>query len=108
MVKFYLKNSLLVLLILASSALFAQNVSINSTGTPGSANAILDLNSGGSHNMGFIIPSVTLGASLATFNPPIAHAFTAADAGMMVYNSVATNQPIGYYYWNGGTWVSVS
>ena len=87
----------------------AQNVGINTSGANPSVNAILDLNTGnGARNLGFIVPNVTLGASLATFNPPIANAATAGDKGMLVYNSNAANQPIGYYYWNGATWVSVS
>lgn len=95
-------------LLLFASALSAQNVGINTTGTTPSANAILDLNSGNSNNLGLIIPSVTLGALLTTFTPPMANAASGADIGMLVYNSVSTNQPIGYYYWNGTTWVSVS
>lgn len=87
----------------------AQNVGINTSGAIPSVNAILDLNTGNAgHNLGLIIPNVTLGASLATFNPPMANAPTFGDRGMMVYNSNAANQPIGYYYWNGATWVSVS
>lgn len=108
MLKPYLKINLTLFLLGMSSAIFSQNVGINTTGTTPSINAILDLNTGNLGNLGFIIPNVTLGVSLATFNPPIAHAPTAADNGMMVYNSVATNQPLGYYYWNStlNSWVS--
>jgi hypothetical protein len=108
--KNYVKTNLTTLLISVSSILFSQNVGINTTGATPSTNAILDLNSGNSGNLGLIIPSATLGASLTTFNPPIAHVPTALDNGMMIYNSVATNQPVGYYYWNNtaSTWVSVS
>lgn len=102
----YLKTCLLFLFIGVSSLGFSQNIGINTTGATPSSNAILDLNTGNSNNVGVIIPSVTLGASLATFNPPILGAATAADVGMMVYNSGGT-QAVGYYYWNGTTWVSV-
>jgi hypothetical protein len=102
------KRFLLFILCFSSSLLLAQNVGINTTGATPSTNAVLDLNTGNSNNMGVIIPSVTLGAALTTFNPPMAHPATAADAGMLVYNSLATNQPVGFYYWNGATWVLIS
>ena len=86
----------------------AQNVGINTSGANPSVNAILDLNTGNAgRDLGFIVPNVTLSASLATFNPPIANAATAGDKGMLVYNSNPANQPVGYYYWNGATWVSL-
>jgi len=56
--------------------------------------------------LGLIIPNVTLGALLTTFNPPIANAPTAGDVGMLVYNMNGP-QAVGYYYWNGTTWVVV-
>lgn len=90
-----------------SSALFAQNIGINVSGATPSVNAILDLNTGNSNNYGLIIPNVTLGASLSTFSPPIANAPTAADVGMMIYNTGGA-QAVGYYYWNGASWVAVS
>lgn len=103
------KVSLVLLLFLSvNTALHAQNVGINTTGATPSQNAILDLNTGNAKNLGLLIPRVILGVSLNTFNPPIANAATGLDSGMMVYNWQATNQPVGYYYWNGTTWVSVS
>ena len=80
---------------------------INTSGSVPSSNAILDLNTGNAGNRGVLIPNVTLGASLSTFTPPMANAPNAGDKGMIVYNSVATNQPVGYYYWNGAAWVEV-
>lgn len=97
----------LVFLFAASIGIDAQNVGINTTGATPSANAILDLNSGNNYNLGLIIPHVTLGASLATFNPPIANAVSTKDTGMIVYNMNGP-QAVGYYYWNGSTWVNVS
>jgi len=106
------KISIISLIILLSIGLFkssySQNVGINTTGATPSTNAILDLNTGNSNNLGLIIPSVTLGASLATFTPPMVGANTANDVGMLVYNSSAANQPKGYYYWNGSDWTTVS
>jgi trimeric autotransporter adhesin len=96
-----------VLLCEISFSAFSQNVGINTTGATPSTNAILDLNSGNSRNLGVIFPHVTLGASLTTFSGPIAHAATTADSGLVVYNSSSAHQTIGYYYWNGTTWVSL-
>ena len=100
------KPLFIALLIGISTSVFAQNVGINTTGAAPSANAILDLNTGNSNNLGLIIPNVTLGASLSTFTPPIAHAATAGDKGMMVYNSSSANQPVGYYCWSGTSWTA--
>ncbi len=101
------KNSLKILagltIVLASTIGKAQNVGINVSGTLPSINAILDLNTGNNHNLGLIVPNVSLTA-LATFNPPIANAATAGDVGMMVYNTnAAVGSGVGYYYWNGAT-----
>lgn len=90
-----------------SLPLFSQNVGINTTGATPSSNAILDLNTGNAKNMGLLIPRVVLGASLTTFSPPMIGSSTGLDSGMMVYNWKATNQPVGYYFWNGATWVSL-
>jgi trimeric autotransporter adhesin len=98
---------IIVVLFSFTTKLYAQ-IAINPMGASPSSNAILDLNTGTNNNLGLIIPNVTLNASLSTFNPPMANAPNAGDAGMMIYNSVATNQPIGYYYWNGSTWVAVT
>ncbi len=85
----------------------SQNVGINTTGSLPSVNSILDLNTGNANNLGLIIPNVSLSA-LGTFNPPIANPSTAGDVGMMVYNTnAAVGSGIGYYYWDGATWVSV-
>jgi hypothetical protein len=107
MKKSYLKITFVAVFFNIATA-FSQNVGINTSGSSPSQNAILDLNTGNSNNLGLIIPNVTLGASLTTFSPPILNAATANDIGMLVYNKLATNQPIGYYYWNGATWVSIA
>ena len=107
MKKSHFKASLLLLLLGWSPTLFSQ-VNISTTGAVPSANAVLDLNTGNANNQGLIIPNVTLGSSLSTFNPPIANAATSNDVGRIVYTSVSTNQPVGYYYWNGSSWISVT
>src|SRR5512145_707211 len=50
-------------------------------------------------NKGLLIPRVTLTNSLANPSP-----VTAPAVGLLVFNSGA-NQAIGFYYWNGSTWV---
>jgi hypothetical protein len=102
--------SLILFFLSLSSALFSQNIGINVSGATPSKNAILDLNTGNPKNLGLLVPRVVLGASLSTFSPPLANAPTGLDSGMMVFNWQATNQPIGYYFWNGGltgTWTSI-
>jgi len=101
------KRILLFFFCAFSPLVYSQNIGINTTGTTPSVNAILDLNTGNSNNLGIIIPNVTLGALLTTFNPPMANAPTAADVGMMVFNAHGP-QTVGYYYWSGTQWISVS
>ncbi len=108
MKKTYSGKVLFFLFLFATCIVRSQNVGINVTGANPSINAILDLNTGNSNNFGLIIPNVSLTA-LGTFNPPIANAATAGDVGMMVYNTnAAVGSGVGYYYWNGAAWVSVS
>ena len=102
-----LKKILLFSFCAFNSWVYAQNIGINTSGANPSVNAILDLNTGNSNNLGIIIPNVTLGVLLTTFNPPMANAPTAADVGMMVFNAHGP-QTVGYYYWSGTQWVSVS
>ena len=53
-------------------------------------------------NRGLLIPRVTLTSSLSSPSP-----VTAPAVGLLVFNS-GPNQPVGFYYWNGTTWVAVS
>ena len=50
---------------------------------------------------GLLIPRVTLSSTLTSPSP-----VTSPAVGLMVFNS-GSNQPIGFYYWNGTTWVMV-
>jgi hypothetical protein len=95
-------------IILCNGILHSQNVGINTTGATPSANAILDLNTGNSNNMGVIIPNVQLTGALTTFNPPMAHAATTMDSGLIVYNTDPTINPIGIYYWSGNAWIDAT
>lgn len=70
--------------------IFAQAVSINSTGAAPHASAILDISSA---DKGLLIPRVELNdADLAT---PI----TAPADGLIIYNAAGT-EPKGLYVWN--------
>ena len=101
------KYALCMLLLGISFSSFSQNVGINTTGATPSTNAILDLNTGNSRNLGFILPHVKL-SSLTTFNGPIANAKTTKDTGMLVYNTnAAVGNGAGCYCWSGAEWVYV-
>lgn len=64
------------------------------TDTP-NASAVLDIVS---TDKGFLIPRVTLSASLSSPSP-----ITAPATGLLVYNS-GSNQTVGFYYWTGSIW----
>ncbi len=98
--KHYVKTALGAILLTVSSTIFAQTVGINTTGSNPSTNAILDLNTGNTGNTGFLVPHVVL-TSLTTFNPPIVGAYTANDAGILIYNTSSTiGNGVGFYFWN--------
>lgn len=100
------KAGLFLFFISISSALFSQSVGMNSSGQTPSANAVLDLNTGNSYNQGLLVPHVELGSSLSYF--ALVGSAGTKDTGMLIYNSNSVRQPIGYYYWNGSTWVSIT
>jgi len=95
---------LILFFLVASPAVFAQNIAINTTGAPASASAILDLTN--SASMALLVPPVVLtnASVLAPVPGP-------GPAGLMVYNSsnsVANGlNGAGYYYWNGSAWLSI-
>lgn len=53
-------------------------------------------------NKGLLIPRVALTANLSDPSP-----VTAPATGLMIFNN-GSNQPIGFYYWNGTQWVAVA
>ncbi|HTA27781.1 MAG TPA: hypothetical protein VK809_08330, partial [Bacteroidia bacterium] len=105
-----LKQFFLFSFLASAPVIYAQNVGINTSGSTPSVNAILDLNTGNTgRNMGLIIPHVALTTTLTQFSPPIVSAASILDTGMIVYNTnIAAGSGVGYYYWNGNTWVSVA
>jgi hypothetical protein len=52
-------------------------------------------------NRGLLIPRVTLTSSLSNPSP-----VSAPAVGLLVFNS-GSNQPVGFYYWNGTTWTQI-
>jgi len=97
MQKTYLRIVFLLLSASISSALFSQNIAINTSGSTGVASAILDLNTGntftGSNGKGLLIPNVAL--SSATDASTIA----SPAYSLLVYNTGAGGlSPAGYYY----------
>lgn len=96
-----MKNQLLIILILGSSACYAQNVGINATGAAPAASAMLDVESATS---GILIPRVALTATNA------AGPITLPATSLLVYNNatagvVPNNVTPGFYYWDGAAWV---
>ncbi len=53
-------------------------------------------------NKGLLIPRVTLTATLTNPSP-----VTSPAIGLLVFN-IGANQPMGFYYWNGSTWVATA
>lgn len=87
-----------MLLILAATGSYSQNVGINSTGSAPDANAGLDVNF---VNKGVLIPRVAL-TGTSSFAPLAAHV-----AGMTVYNTATAGDVTpGFYYNNGTRWVA--
>ncbi len=100
----HIKNALFFILVGAFSfSLNAQNVGINTTGAAPVASAILDLNTGNAGNVGFLAPQASLVSNTDVATIP------APATGLLVYNTNAAmvgGSGVGYYYWNGATWIS--
>jgi hypothetical protein len=96
---------LAVILILISSAIYAQsNVAINSSAAVGNAAAILDLSTGNPGNQGFLAPTVAL--TNVTVYAPIASGTFAGSIGLIVYTKASPTGGFGpgFYYDNGTQW----
>ena len=88
--------SILCLALLPSSTLFAQNVSINTTGAAPNASALLDVDASGlaaNAKRGLLIPRMTTAERTAITTPATA---------LLVYDTT-TN---GFWYFNGTAWVT--
>jgi hypothetical protein len=99
---------LVMLIVIVSLPVYAQNVAINSTGNPAVASAVLDLSNNKTNGTkGFLGPYVSLTGN--TDNTTVA----SPAMGLIVYNTtIAGNCPNtvfrGYYYWNGAYWIPMS
>lgn len=93
-------KNLFLFLVLASFSTFAfaQNVGINTTGTTPDASAALDIDY---PDKGLLIPRVALTSTTDVITIP------APATSLLVYNSNAamTGGALGYWYWDGVTWV---
>jgi len=81
------------LLLLSNNKITAQNIAINGTGTAAVASAMLDITSTTS---GLLIPRMTAAQRAAIGTPA---------ASLLVYQTDAGTMGIGYYFYNGTTWV---
>lgn len=82
----------------------AQNVSINTTGSPAHASALLEVGQGnpdtGGDNRGLLIPRVALASSTDVATVP------APSKALLVWNTGSGGlSPEGFYYWDGTQWV---
>ena len=88
-----------------NSALFAQNLGVNSTGANAHPSALLDIDAAPSNNKGALMPRVAL---VAKNN---AAPITSPATSLLVYNTATSGVGItavvpGYYYWDGTQWVA--
>ena len=92
---------LLILLLLLSSSIQAQNVGINTTGNAPNSSAMLDVESA---DKGLLIPRVSLTdiADVVTIPTPA--------LSLLVYNTNAAitgGSGLGYYYFDGTNWIKL-
>jgi len=95
---FQLKGAIVVILILASFAGFAQNVGINSTGNAPASSAGLDVDFS---NKGVLIPRISLQSltDVSTISAP--------TESLIIYNT-NTAYGKGFFYYNGSKWVPMA
>jgi hypothetical protein len=84
--------TLITVFILALSTAFAQGVAINENGNPADPSAILDVSA---TDKGILIPRMTEAERTAIVSPA---------NGLLVYQ---TEEPEGFYYFNGTLWLSL-
>lgn len=88
-----MKKNIIILLVACTTHLFSQNVGINSTGAAPVASAMLDIVSTAK---GLLVPRMT--------NAQIT-AIAAPATSLLVYQTDAGTQGIGFYFYNGAAWV---
>ncbi len=88
------KLLIIFFILIPTTLLFSQSVSINGTGTAPDASSILDMSA--VNNKGLLIPNVSLTGStdITTITSPA--------TGLMIYNTATAGDVTpGYYYYNG-------
>lgn len=90
-----------VFLLILYTPSFSQNVGISATGEPSDNSAGLDINFA---NKGLLIPRINLTSTTDVATIP------APAVSLLVYNTNAgmTGGSIGYWYWNGVTWIKLT
>lgn len=96
---FHLSTLLLLLIAFGFNNVNAQNIGINATGAAPDGGAMLDISA---TNKGLLIPRINI-PNLSSISPIVGSTTTS----MLVYNTNATTG-LGYYYWDGTRWVSLS
>ena len=91
-----MKSILTILIFVFATHLFSQNVGINSTGAAPNTSAMLDIVSTSS---GLLVPRMTSAQKTAIAAPA---------TGLLVYQTDAGSQGIGFYFYNGAAWVPFS
>jgi hypothetical protein len=91
-----MKKITILYLVFFSVNLISQNVGINSTGAAPNASAMLDIVSTSS---GLLVPRMTSAQKTAIATPA---------TGLLVYQTDAGTQGIGFYFYNGAAWVPFS
>jgi hypothetical protein len=91
-----MKKVIISFLVVCSTNLAAQNVGINSTGAAPNSSAMLDIVSTSS---GLLVPRMTAAQKTAIASPA---------TGLLIYQTDAGTQGIGFYFYNGAAWVPFS
>lgn len=95
----HLSALLLCFIVFGFNSANAQNIGINATGAAPDAGAMLDISA---TNKGLLIPRISI-PNLSSISPIVGSTTTS----MLVYNTNVTTG-LGYYYWDGAKWVSLS
>lgn len=91
-----MKKVIISFLIAFSTNLVSQNVGINSTGAAPNSSAMLDI---ASTSSGLLVPRMTAAQKTAIATPA---------TGLLIYQTDAGTQGIGFYFYNGAAWVPFS
>lgn len=91
-----MKQLIILFAVVCTTSIFSQNVGINSTGAAPNASAMLDIVS---TSGGLLVPRMTAAQKTAITTPA---------TGLLIYQTDAGTQGIGFYFYNGTAWVPFS